>query len=111
MVRYCIAIVVGSLATLIGMGFQPGWANGWPGGISQDVVFASFVTAIFAATSLSGVAALLTVPCIAAERRIKRPFVGWTLFIAVLTIVFIVVGVACPHVFASVRASMAREST
>ncbi|MFO1096277.1 MAG: hypothetical protein U0992_23685 [Planctomycetaceae bacterium] len=83
MVRYCIAIVVGSLATLIGMGFQPGWANGWPGGISQDVVFRVVCDRDFAAYPVSQ-RRLLTVPCIAAERRIKRPFVGWTLFICCL---------------------------
>ena len=98
-----------SLFMLAGMTFQPGWANGWPMGISKHAVFASFVTIIFAVASISAAAALLVVLCFVVERTLKRPFVAWMSFLAVLMVVSLAVFMACPDVYACVRISIAQE--
>ncbi len=94
---------------LVGMGFQPGWANGWPMGISKHVVFASFVTIIFAVSSVSGAAAVLVMLCSVAERISKRSFVGWPSFLVVLFLVFVTVLMACPRVYAIVHMCIVQE--
>jgi hypothetical protein len=102
-------ILGGSLMVLIGMGFQPGWANGWPMGISKHTVFASFVTVIFVIASTSGSAAVFVALCHVAERIAKRTFVGWISFLVLLSLVFVAVLVACTKVYAVVFADIVRD--
>jgi hypothetical protein len=103
------AILCMSLVMLVCMGFQPGWANGWPMGISKHSVFTLFVTTIFAVASVSGAGATLILLCFLAEHILKRPFVGWTSFVVVLLLVSVTVFMACPHVYAIVHADIVRE--
>ncbi len=103
------SILGGSLMVLVGMGFQPGWANGWPMGISKHTVFASFVTVIFAIVSMSGSAVVLVALCHMAERISKRTFVGWISFLILLSLVFVVVLDTCPELYAVVFADIVRE--
>jgi hypothetical protein len=98
-----------ALTMLVGMGFQPGWANGWPMGISKHVVFASFVTIIFVIVSVSLASALLIWLGVFVEQIAKRPFVGWMTFFAVLLVVTVGVLLASPHVYAVIHAGIVRE--
>ena len=94
---------------LVGMGFQPGWANGWPMDISKHLVFASFVTIVFAVVSISGASALFIWLGFVAEQIAKRPFVGWMTFLVVLMLVAASVLLACPLVYSVVHADIVRE--
>jgi hypothetical protein len=75
-----VALAIGlSPLVFAGMLFQPGWANGWA--IPQSVVYATFVTILFAVSVTSLATAALLVICYLAEERTKRPYLGWASFI------------------------------
>ena len=106
-----VAAAIGGMALimLIGMGFQPGWANGWPLGISKHAVFASFVTIVFVVVSISFASALCIWLGVVAEQIAKRPFAGWTTFLVLLMVVTAGVLLACPRVYSVVHADIVRE--
>src|SRR5438105_4571923 len=58
------------------MGFQPGWANGWPS-VSKHSVFAAFLSGAFFLMLVSAGAVVFAVPCSLLRRLIKRYYVGW----------------------------------
>lgn len=92
----------------IGMCFQPGWANGWPG-ISKHAVFATFVTSVFTVVSIGGSGAVLSGLCYLADRLSKTPSIGWALFSACLLASFVCVWLAIPGVYDAVHESIVRE--
>ncbi len=98
-----------ALTMLVGMGFQPGWANGWPMGVSKHVVFASFVTIVFAVVGVSASAALFVWLSFFAQQLTQRPFVGWLSFFVVLLLMTVCVLLACPYVYSVVHADIVRE--
>ena len=104
-----VGISVWSLVMLVGMGFQPGWANGWPLGISKHVVFASFVTTIFAVASLCGAASRLIAFGCLAVRILKKSYTGWIFFVVAMTLLFVTVSATCPYFYATVYADILRE--
>ncbi len=93
-----------SILVLCGMGFQPGWANGW--GVSKHLVFAAFVTGMVAVTATSfSVAVLLPIGYLA-QVLTRKPFVGWLSFAALLAIALVVVLTVCPRVYQAVHAEI-----
>lgn len=106
-----VAIAVAGMAVVnfVGMGFQPGWANGWPMGISKHVVFASFVTIVFTVVSVSASSALFIWLGFFAEQITKRSFVGWMSFLVVVLLMTVCVLLACPYVYSVVHADIIRE--
>ncbi len=93
---------------LVGMGFQPGWANGWPMGISKHVVFASFVTTVFLVATVSASAFVISFCCFIAERITKRPYLGWVSFVFAILIVFASAIAYSPTVYQNVRTEIMR---
>ena len=103
------AIMGMAIMLLVGMGFQPGWANGWPMGISKHVVFSSFVTTIFAVVSVCSASALFIWLGFFAERIAKRAFVGWLTFLVVLLLTIVCIWLASPSVYSAVHADIVQE--
>jgi len=98
-----------TLIVSVGLVFQPGWANGWPGGISKHAVFASFAAAVFVVVSVSFASAALVWLGVFVEQVVKRPFAGWTTFLVALILVTAYVLFACPQVYSEVHADIVRE--
>jgi len=96
-----------SITILVGMGFQPGWANGWP--ISKHAVFASFATTMFVVGFVSLVTTVLIMLCYAVERFAKRPFVGWSSFFFVLLLVLLVTVASSPGVYSVVHTAIVQD--
>lgn len=96
-----------SMTVLVCMGFQPGWANGWP--ISKHVVFATFVTAMLVVGFTSLVTTVLVMLCYAVERFAKRPFVGWPSFFFVLLLLLTVIAAFIPGAYATVHAAIVQD--
>ena len=96
-----------SMTILVCMGFQPGWANGWP--VSKHVVFASFVTAMLVVGVVSLVTTVLVMLCFAFGRYAKRPYVGWSSFFLVLLLLLTVIAASIPGAYAIVHAAIAQD--
>ena len=95
------------MTILVCMGFQPGWANGWP--VSKHVVFASFVTAMLVVGVVSLVTTVLVMLCFAFGRFAKRPYVGWSSFFLVLLLLLTVIAASIPGAYAIVHAAIAQD--
>ena len=96
-----------SMAILVGMGFQPGWANGWP--ISKHTVFASFVTIMLVGGLVSLANAGLVMLSYAVEQFAKRPFVGWSSFLLLIFLLLLATAVSSPRVYAIVHAAIVQD--
>lgn len=107
-ITFCSAAVsVIALALLVGMGFQPGWAHGWP--FPKELMFATFVTAIFGVVSVSATSIPAIWLCYFSQQMTKRSASGWVAFLVVFVLACGCVILACPHVFTAVHAEIARN--
>jgi hypothetical protein len=59
---------------------------------------------IFVIGSCAGAAAIITPLCYVAERLLKRPFLGVTVFLALLLLVSVMIFLVCPRVYARAEA-------
>jgi hypothetical protein len=91
-----------------GMGFQPGWANGWPG-VSKHSVFAAFMSGAFFLMLVSVGAAVFAVPCSLLQRHIKRDFIGWGAFASLMLVCAIFAAILSVSVFPALRANIMKE--
>jgi hypothetical protein len=91
-----------------GMGFQPGWANGWPG-VSKHSVFAAFMSGAFFLMLVSVGAAVFAVPCSLLQRLMKRDFIGWGAFASLMLVCVILAAILSVSVFPALRANIVRE--
>lgn len=103
----CVAVLMG--LQMVGMTFQPGWANGWPGGLSKHSVWAGVIAGQMSAAALGTGAAAVALPCHYLERRLGRAYIGWSAFVAVMLSWGGVVAFFAPRVFDWLRAAIARE--
>jgi len=103
-----VAAFTAAVALACGMGFQPGWANGWPG-LSKHIVFTAFMTVILCVMLLSAGAALFAVPCSLFQRFIKRSYVGWGMFISLMIVWAIVAVLIGIRAFPSIRSAIAND--
>ena len=90
------------------MGFQSGWANGWPG-ISRDIVFAAFMSGVYFLMLMSAGAALFAVPCAFFQQCIKRNYIGWGAFMSLMLIWSIGAAILSAGEFPSLRSSITTE--
>lgn len=101
-----MATFTAALMSACGMGFQPGWANGWPG-LLKHIVFATFMSMILCVMLLSAGAALVAVPCSLVQRFINRNFLGWGMLISLMIVwamVAVLIGILA---FPSIRSDNA----
>ena len=103
-----VAAFTAAVMSACGMGFQPGWANGWPG-LSKHIGFASFMTMILCVMLLSAGAALFAVPCSLFQRFIKRSYVGWGMFISLMIVWAVVAVLIGIREFPSIRSDIAKD--
>jgi hypothetical protein len=103
-----LALLAGDAGLTFGLGFQPGWANGWPG-LSKHSVFATFIsTALFVAV-VSGASALAAFPCSLLQRLVPRPYVGWGALALGILAAAVLAAILSVHLFPEIRASIANE--
>ena len=91
-----------------GMGFQPGWANGWPG-VSKHSVFAAVMAGAFFFMLVSVGAAVFAVPCSLLQRLVKRDFIGSGAFVSLLLVWAILAAILSASVFPAIRAGIMKE--
>jgi hypothetical protein len=96
-----------SMAVLVALGFQPGWANGWP--ISKHTVFASFVTVTLVVGVFSLVTAVLIMLCYGIQQFANRAFVGWSSFLVIFLMTILATVVSVPGVYAIVHAAIVQD--
>jgi hypothetical protein len=91
-----------------GMGFQPGWANGWPG-VSKHSVFAAVMAGAFFFMLVSVGAAVFAVPCSLLQRLVKRDFIGWGAFVSLMLVWTMLAAILSASVFPPLKASITKE--
>jgi hypothetical protein len=96
-----------SMTVLAGMGFQPGWANGWP--ISKHTVFALFVTSMLFVGFVSLVTSVLIMLCYGVQYFADYPLVGWLTFLLALSLVILATAASAPGVYAIVHAAIVQD--
>jgi hypothetical protein len=84
--------------------FAPGWANGWPGGLTIHVIWSAFMTAVVAVMGMTvgvgiGAFAGLLAYAILGGRRARL------LFLIGVGIVALLVTIVCPWVYREVHES------
>jgi hypothetical protein len=84
--------------------FAPGWANGWPGGLTIYVVWSAFMTMVFAAMGMTvgvgmGAFASLLLHAALGGRRAQR------LFLIRVAIWALLVAIGCPWVYRQIHES------
>ncbi|QDT36333.1 hypothetical protein [Stratiformator vulcanicus] len=104
-----IVLLVCQAFVLIGLTFQPGWANGWPLGISKHSVFAAAVTIVRAAMSLTMVGGLSALAGANLERIVRRPYVGYAVIAAALIGTLFIASAVLPGVYSDVRNAISIE--
>jgi hypothetical protein len=90
------------------LGFQPGWANGWPGA-SKHSVFAAFLSGALFLMLVSVGAAVFAVPCSLLQRLIKREYVGWGAFASLMLAWAVLATILSAGAFPALRASILKE--
>jgi hypothetical protein len=105
----CMAALMCEAFVVCGMGFQPGWANGWPGGISKHVVFAVWATGMLLIMLLTSGAGVLAVVCSHLQQLVRRRSVGWAAFAWLFVVWVVVATVVCFNVFPGIHASIVQE--
>ncbi len=100
-----VATMLGAVAGLVVEGlmavpffFAPGWANGWPGGLTIHVVWSAFMTAVLAVMALTvgvgtGAFAGLLLYDGPGGRRAQRLFLVWVAVWAFLVVI------GCPWLY------------
>lgn len=96
-----------SMTVLVLMGFQPGWANGWP--VSKHTVFASFVSIMLFLGFVSLVTSVLIMLCYGVQYFANYPFVGWLTFLLALSLVILATAASAPGVYAIVHAAIVQD--
>jgi hypothetical protein len=92
----------------IGLWFQPGWANGWPG-LSKHDVWAAGMTVLVWLLAVCGGAAVFVLIGGILQAAMRRDYAGWTAF-ALLMVAWLLIctnAVICR--FSGVRATIAHE--
>ena len=92
----------------VGLTFNPGWANDWPG-VSLPTAFASVITGLLSAAALASGAAAVVVPCHYLERSIGRDYIGWSAFAVLMLTWTAVVAMFTPVAFDRLRRTIAQE--
>jgi hypothetical protein len=105
---FSLAVIASQIYALFFLGFQPGWANGWPG-LSKHSVFAGFVTVTLFVALLSGATGILALVGSVIERVVGKRYVGWASFAILLSVASVVILAVCTQAFPVFRASIARE--
>jgi len=95
------------MAILVGMGFQPGWANGWP--ISKHTVFASFVTIMLVVGCVSLATTILVMLSYVVEQFAKRPYVGWSTFLLVQFFLLLTTAISSPGFYAIIHSAIVQD--
>lgn len=91
LVAFCAVIFLAVSQMAIYCGFAPGWANGWPGGISRQSVFGFFMSAAFLVLFMSSGIAIATFPCYFLQQRLRHNYVGW-LTLMIFALIWVVLG-------------------
>jgi hypothetical protein len=89
-------------------GFAPGWANGWPG-ISKHVAFAGVMTFHLLLAQLILATGLLAPLSAGLERMVRRAYVGWGSFLALMAVALVVAIDNCSRVYPALRDAIAEE--
>jgi hypothetical protein len=89
-------------------GFAPGWANGWPG-ISKHTVFAGFMTGMLLLAQIAVATGLLALPCFVLDRIVKKNYVGWSSFLASMTVALLIALYVCSRAYPAIRAAIAKD--
>jgi hypothetical protein len=103
-----IAFTVATLdiAVVVFLGFQPSWAEGWPG-VSKHEVFSFFVVLMLFLASMAISASLLAPLCSIIDHMIKRPYLGSRIFFSCLfacCITFLYIFIQLyEHIYASIQ--------
>ncbi len=112
---FSVSAIFGQALIAFCMGFQPGWANGWPG-ISKHSVFAAVMSAFLFMMLMSAGFAVFVIPCAYLERTVKRKFTWWRGFplgwraVALFTLGFsLLAAFLSLSAFPVIRASVATE--
>jgi hypothetical protein len=92
-----------------GMGFQPGWANGWPFGISKHVVFAVWATGMLQAMIVTAGAGVLAVLCSHLQQLLRLKSVGWQAFACLVVVWLFVTIPVCCYVYPNVHAAIVKD--
>src|SRR5687767_10604613 len=76
---YAALLLIAHACCACPFGFNPGWANGWPG-VSKHTVFAAASAMLLFTMIVTLGVAIFIVPCSYFERVVQRDFVGWGTF-------------------------------
>jgi hypothetical protein len=103
------ACALGAEAFLaFGLGFAPGWANGWPG-ISKHTVFAAVFSGGFSLALFAVGAVVFAVPCSIFDWLINRDYVGWRVFLSLMLAWAPIAAFLGFWVYPALRAGIAKE--
>jgi len=107
---FAVLAIVGTASfLLVTLAFQPGWANGWPMGISKHVVFSVFVTTMLILIISSCCAVLVAIVSYLVQETTNRQFTGWSTFLVAIVLLCLSISFATPRVFAAIHASIKSE--